>query len=84
LFNAARKLVSLGARFAIEDTIGMTASVYQRIPPDGRGMIQVAIDGMTREIEALSEDKVELESFQAVKVVRVVDHMTVTVKKSDV
>ena len=83
LFASALKLVSPGARFRIEDAVGKTASVYLKIPADGRGKVQVVLEGLTRELDAVAEDRREIASFQNVKVVRVVDHRTVAVLKSD-
>lgn len=81
LFKLAAKLVSHGSVFTVKDTLGKTATVYQKIPANGRGKINVSVGDMLREIEAVSEEKEEIESFGTVTVVRVVDNNTVSVKK---
>lgn len=82
LFQIAMKLVSRGAQFTIESVVGMNVKVYQQIPAHGLGKIHVSIPGgMTREVGAISEDKVLIESFKLATVVRVVDQNTVSVKE---
>ena len=82
IFQAAKKLVSTGSGFTIDKTVGLKASVYQRIPANGKGKIQISIKGgMTREIDAISENQQEIESFQSVTVVKVIDPSTVSVAK---
>jgi hypothetical protein len=72
-FGAMKKLTSTGAQFKIEELPGLRGSVYQRIPGgEGKGVIQVTVQGMTREVEAISETGVALESFTPVEVKRVV------------
>lgn len=41
---------------------GKTGKVYLKIPKDGTGIINVEINGVKREIKALSLDKVEIET----------------------
>jgi hypothetical protein len=82
LFKVAKKLASKGSNFLIEKTLGITATVYQKIPSNGRGKIQLSVGGgMTREIDAVSEKQEEIESFATVKVKNVVDRNTVSVQK---
>jgi hypothetical protein len=82
LFSAAKKLGSKGSDFSIAKTLGVTATVYQKIPSEGKGKIQLSVDGgMTREIDAVSEKHEEIESFATVKVKSVVDNNTVSVVK---
>ena len=82
LFVQAKKLVSRGADFKISDLVGMNAQVYQTIPVEGVGKITVSMAGkMTREVDAISADKVNLKSFQTVKIVEVIDANTVSVRK---
>lgn len=82
LFRMAGKLVSKGAVFKIGDTVGLNASVYQRIPADGRGKVNVSMPGgILKELEAMSEDRVDIESFKTVKVVKVVDDRTISVRQ---
>lgn len=81
LFKMAMKLVSKGAEFKMADTVGLTGSVYQQIPADGRGKVNVTMtNGMLRELEAVSEDKVQIDSFKTIKVVKVVDSRTISVR----
>ncbi|HPB68467.1 MAG TPA: hypothetical protein PLT76_03850 [Candidatus Omnitrophota bacterium] len=81
LFKLARKLVSKGDLFSLDQVVGKRGAVYQRIPAAGRGKINVVLNDITREIEAIAEDKQAIDSFQTVEVVRVVDQITVAVKK---
>ncbi len=82
LFKLALKLVSPGAQFDIEKTVGLTAKVYQEISQNGAGRIQLSLPGAgLREIDAVSEDKKKIESFVSVKIVRVIDPSTVSVKR---
>ncbi|MCA9403193.1 MAG: hypothetical protein KC897_05375 [Candidatus Omnitrophica bacterium] len=82
LFRMAGKLVSKGAVFKISDTVGLNASVYQRIPAEGRGKVNVSLPGgILKELEAMSEDKIDIESFKTVKVVQVVDDRTISVRQ---
>lgn len=82
LFQMAGKLVDKGAIFKIKDTVGLNASVYQQIPADGRGKVNVTLSGgILRELDATAADKKEIASFQTVKVVEVIDNNTVSVRK---
>jgi len=81
LFSSARKLVSQGAQFDINALVGTTANVYQRIPASGIGRVQVAVASGTIELDAISEYKAQIESFEKVEIVRVVDSKTVSVKR---
>ena len=80
MFHLAFKLTSEGEKFSVDHTIGKTASVYQKIPASGSGKIQITINGMLREIQAISETKEDIDSFTKVLVERVIDHETVSVK----
>jgi hypothetical protein len=82
LFQAMLRLNSAGARFAAQELVGLDASVYMKIPADGRGKIQVVLRNFTRYVDAVSEDKVDIDSFQGVKVVRALDPRTVSVRKN--
>lgn len=81
LFRIAMNFTSKGSRFTIKSLVGANGSVYVRIPSDGRGQVQVSHNDRTRTLEAISEDHVELESFTNIKVVKVVDPRTVSVRK---
>ena len=83
LFKSMKKLASRGSTFTINDTLGLTATVYQKIPENGTGKISLVVGGMTREIDAQSEDHTNIESFKTVKVVRAVSNQAVSVKKMD-
>lgn len=80
IFSSAKKLTSAGSNFQIENTIGQKASVYQSIPKDKRGQIQIHVSGSTHELDAISEDGQTIESHKSVVVVRVVDPQTVSVR----
>jgi hypothetical protein len=81
LFHKIFSMASEGADFRLEDLVGTTTSVYQRIPADGSGRIQASVGGMTHEIKAISEERVEIPSFELVQVVKVVDSETVSVRQ---
>ena len=81
IFKWSQLLVSQGSRFTIEKTVGLIGTVYQRISGNELGKIQLVVDGMTRELLALSCDGQDIESFHMVCVVKVLDHETVMVKK---
>jgi hypothetical protein len=70
---------SSGERFDLAAAVGQTASVYLRIPENGKGRVQVTLSGVQREFEAVSENHQAIESFKNVKIVRLVDHQTVAV-----
>lgn len=80
LFKSARKLISSGSVFEIENSVGKKGTVYAKIPKGGKGQIQVILADMTREIDAVSEDSEEIESNKSVEVVKVLDNTTVVVK----
>jgi len=80
-FKQAKRLASGGSAFSLQKTVGKKASVYQRIPAQGRGKIAISVGDMTHEIDAIAADQKEIVSFQAVEVVSVVDQTTVAVKK---
>lgn len=80
LFKMARKLHSSGLVFKIEDTIGLEAVVYQRIPCDGVGKISVCVENFVREIDAYSHGNKEVLSFARVKIISKVDDKTVSVE----
>ncbi|MCB0334860.1 MAG: hypothetical protein KDD62_01100 [Bdellovibrionales bacterium] len=79
LFHVIHKLTNTGESFEVEQSIGQVATVYQRIPADGSGVVQVAIHGLMRELTAVSERQEAIESFTKVTVVRVIDSSTVVV-----
>jgi hypothetical protein len=82
LFQIAKSLTSRGSVFNIDDAIGLNAQVYQEIPAKGIGKINVTMrKGFSRELDASSTDNVKIASFQSVKIVKVVDARTVSVRK---
>lgn len=80
IFKIAKKFHSSGTIFKIEDTIGLEAMVYQRIPSNGTGKISVSIDSFSREIEAWSSNHIEIPSFVRVKIINKFDDKTVIVE----
>lgn len=80
-FKQAKRLASGGSSFSPAKTVGKKATVYQRIPAQGRGKITVSVGDMTHEVDAVSATQEDIESFQTVEVIRVIDQMTVAVKK---
>lgn len=83
LFKLMGKLSSAGDVFSVQKTLGLSGSVYAQIPAEGRGQIRLSVNNATRFIDAISEDRTNLESFVDVTVVRVVDGTTVAVRKSN-
>lgn len=81
IFKLAKKLHSSGTVFKIDETIGQEAIVYQRIPPFGCGKISVTIANFIREIDACSNDNIEIPSFVRVKIVNKVDDKTVLIER---
>jgi len=75
------RLKSSGDVFVIEKTVGLVGSVYLRIPAEGRGQIRLVVNTTSRFVNAVSEDRVAIDSFLDVTVVRVVDGQTVSVRK---
>ncbi len=82
LFKAALSLACEGDDFDLEKTVGLAAEVYQRIPAEGMGRIQITVNGILRELNAVSEEKQEIPSFTKVNVEKVVDSTTVCVKRA--
>ncbi|MDR3550846.1 MAG: hypothetical protein P4L31_05490 [Candidatus Babeliales bacterium] len=79
LFKGALLFQDPGSVFAIQKTVGLIGTVYQRIPAHGQGKIQIVLNGTTREILAQSHDNKTIDSFSIVKVLRVVDYDVVEV-----
>lgn len=79
LFRVAYRCTSSGASYSLEEAIGKTGEVYERIPAEGWGRIQINVGGMVREVKAVAESKQDIDSFKRVQVVRVVDQDTVAV-----
>jgi membrane protein implicated in regulation of membrane protease activity len=79
IFNLARKLRSTGSVFRLQDAIGKEASVYQRIPKGGSGKISLSLHDMTHEIDAISLNGEEVNSFTQVQIIKKADERTVVV-----
>lgn len=79
IFKIARKLHSTGSVFSLEEAIGKKAFVYQQIPKEGSGKISVSIYGMTHEIDAVSLNGEEINSFTQVEIIKKADERTVVV-----
>ncbi len=79
IYKQTRKLEKNGA-FDIHDCLDKAASVYMRIPAgcQGKGKIQISIDGSVHEIYALTDED-EIPSGQTVKVTEILDGETVKV-----
>lgn len=71
LFLLLKKLSSAGASFNIQELVGQEAEVYERIPSNGRGKIQVTVNGMLREFEAESVSDATIDSFSTVRITAV-------------
>ena len=82
LFKLSGKLVSQGDVFDVTSTVGLKATVYELIPATGLGRIQLVCNGMTRELEACSEQKKEIGSHKNVEIIRVIDGQTVSVRET--
>lgn len=81
MFVWANKFTSGGADFRLNDLVGQNGQVYQRIPADGKGKIQITFNEMMREVHAQSEKGEDIESFESVQVVRVVNPTLISVQK---
>ncbi|MBS1987916.1 hypothetical protein JST56_02895 [Candidatus Dependentiae bacterium] len=81
IFKGAMLLVSSGTHFDIKKTVGLVGTVYQRIPHNGQGKIQLVVDGVTREVLAQSLDQCAIDSFRLVKVIKFLDHEIVVVQE---
>lgn len=81
LFYYAKSFASSasGSVFVIESTIGKVATVYQEIPENGKGVVQLVVYNTTREIEAVSKNG-KIDSFKNVKIISVVNPTTVSVE----
>ncbi len=80
LLKSFKRLESEGATFKKDDLLGQVAKVYQKIPKDSQGKIQITVNGILREIEAISASGKEIESFKNVEIVKWVNSDLVSVK----
>ena len=76
------KLDHPGQCFRIAATVGKKGQVYLKIPGQGTGKVQVVVEGVSRELDAVSENHTEIPSFVVVEVVRAVDARTVAVARA--
>lgn len=81
LFKLARSFVSPGTLFDIDELEGKHAIVYHKIPDTGMGKIQVSVAGFNREILAVSENHQEIPSFTEVKILKIINKKTVSVRQ---
>lgn len=79
LIRFTKRLQSSGSVYKIEEAIGKEAYVYQRIPKGGLGKVSLSLDNFTHEIDAISYQNQDLESFSRVKIIDKVSHSTVVV-----
>lgn len=83
IFKSARKLRSSGTVFNIEDAVGKTGVIYQRISKNGGGKVLVSFNDFTHEINAISQDCEHLPSFTSVQIIQKADENTVIVAPLD-
>ena len=81
VFKMMSGLTSPGSRFTTGATVGLSGTVYARIPAEGRGQVRLTVEGITRIVDAVSEDAVDLDSFSEIQAIRAVDDRTVSVRK---
>ncbi len=80
LFKLATRLTSPGSTFHIENLIGKRGFVYQKIPADGAGKIQVTVETILREVRAVSDGNEAIASFTEIEIVRIINKTTVAVR----
>ncbi|MBU1099098.1 MAG: hypothetical protein KKA84_01750 [Bacteroidetes bacterium] len=81
LFKLALKLHSPGAHFDIHKSVGTVGEVYLKIPAKQIGKVKLTVNDETRIVGAISEDKVDIDSFKTVKIISVIDTDKVSVKE---
>ncbi|GHU23658.1 hypothetical protein FACS1894164_08550 [Spirochaetia bacterium] len=79
IYYGASKLKSDGEQFNIEQTAGIIADVYIRIPAQGTGRIFCTVNKIKHELDAISDTGEEIPSFVKVLIIRAYDSRTVTV-----
>lgn len=65
-----------------QDAVHQYAKVYLKIPKEGSGIVQVLVNGVTRELKAKSLDETEIATGESVFIYEVEDDLAV-VKKSE-
>jgi hypothetical protein len=83
LFYFAMKLKSPGAEFDIRDAVGITAEVYLQISPPKTGRISFPVNGVKHEADAVSGNGTVIQSFEKVRITKVIDSRTVAVVPYD-
>jgi membrane protein implicated in regulation of membrane protease activity len=81
LLKAVHDLQSSG-NVTLENAVGAEGTVYARIPPrgEGRGQVQLVVDGRQRIYSAISDDE-EIASQTRVRVIRVNEDRSLTVSR---
>ncbi len=77
IYKQTKRLEHNGA-FQIKDIKGKVADVYLRIPEQGKGKIQVSINGSVHELDAICGDT-PISSGEKVRVTDIIDNETVRV-----
>lgn len=79
IFRLAKKLCSPGVVFDLENAIGKEAVVYQRIPKGGIGKISLCLHDLTYEVDAVSHEGEEVDSFTQVQIIKKSDEKTAVI-----
>ena len=79
IFKGAKRLHSTGTVFDLDKSIGKEAVVYQRIPKIGTGKVSISIDRVLHEIDAVSLNGEEIDSFRSVLISKKIDDKTLAV-----
>ena len=72
MFRQVMKLSHDGS-FKMQETVGLKADVYLRIPAarSGRGKVQVSVKGSVHEIDAMTDNSAEIATGGQVKIIKV-------------
>ena len=81
MFRGALCLVSEGQQFKIKKCIGLRGTVYQQIPHQDTGKVNIVVNDITRELLARSHDGEEIASFTPIKIVDIFNNKIVIVSK---
>lgn len=82
MFYMLFKLVSEGADFNIKDVVGHTGTVYEKIPASGTGVVHITLNGMLRELDAVSVSGDDIDSFASVTVSKLLDENIICVEET--
>ncbi len=80
LFSMMKDLQSSGT-LDLANAVGQEGSVYLTISAEGRGKVQIAIQGRLQEFEAVSEQKVDIKTGERIRVLKVVSGNVMSVEK---